>query len=365
MREMQSPEGGYYSSLDADSEHEEGKFYVWSREEVERLLTDDEYLAFASRYGLDRAPNFENRHWHLYVAKRVESPALETARQKLFAAREKRVRPGRDEKVLVSWNALAIRGMARAGRALGNEALIASARRAFAFIRSAMWRNGRLAATYKDGRAHLNAYLDDYALLIAAALELLQDRFSLDELHFAVELAQVLLDQFEDRAEGGFFFTAQEHERLIHRPKPGHDHATPSGNAVAAWVLNRLHALTGEPRYAAAAKRTLELFYPAMSEHPGGFAMMAIALDEHLAQPKTLVLRGRPDAVDAWNAELARDYLPDALMLGIPDGVAGLPALLDKPARAGAVNGWLCRGVSCLEPSSDLVHLRQTLKEKA
>jgi uncharacterized protein YyaL (SSP411 family) len=364
MREMQSPEGGYYSSLDADSEHEEGKFYVWSREEVERLLTDDEYLAFASRYGLDRAPNFENRHWHLYVAKRVESPALETARQKLFAAREKRVRPGRDEKVLVSWNALAIRGMARAGRALGNEALIASARRAFAFIRSAMWRNGRLAATYKDGRAHLNAYLDDYALLIAAALELLQDRFSLDELHFAVELAQVLLDQFEDRAEGGFFFTAQEHERLIHRPKPGHDHATPSGNAVAAWVLNRLHALTGEPRYAAAAKRTLELFYPAMSEHPGGFAMMAIALDEHLAQPKTLVLRGRPDAVDAWNAELARDYLPDALMLGIPDGVAGLPALLDKPARAGAVNGWLCRGVSCLEPSSDLVHLRQTLKEK-
>ena len=364
MREMQSPEGGYYSSLDADSEHEEGKFYVWSREEAQRLLTDEEYLAFASRYGLDRPPNFENRHWHLYVARRAESPALETARQKLFAAREKRVRPGRDEKVLVSWNALAIRGMARAGRTLGNEAWIASARRAFGFIRSVMWRNGRLAATYKDGRAHLNAYLDDYALLIAAGLELLQDRFSVDELGFAIEVAEVLLEQFEDGAEGGFFFTAREHERLVHRPKPGHDHATPSGNAAAAWVLNRLHALTGEARYAAAAQRTLELFYPTMREHPGGFAMMAIALDEHLAQPKTLVLRGSPDAVDTSKAELARDYLPDALVLGIPDGVVGLPQLLDKPARAGAVNGWLCRGVSCLEPTTDLVHLRQTLKEK-
>jgi uncharacterized protein YyaL (SSP411 family) len=364
MREMQSPEGGYYSSLDADSEHEEGKFYVWSREEVQRLLTDEEYAAFAPRYGVDRAPNFENRHWHLHVAQKVESPVLETARQKLLAAREKRVRPGRDEKVLVSWNALAIRGMAHAGRAFGNEAWTASARRAFAFIRSTMWRNGRLAAAYKDGRAHLNAYLDDYALLIAATLELLQDRFSVDELDFAIELADVLLDQFEDSAEGGFFFTAREHERLIHRPKPGHDHATPSGNALAAWVLNRLHALTGEARYAAAAARTLELFHPAMRDYPGGFAMMAVALGEHLAQPKTLVLRGRPAAVDAWKAELARDYLPDALVLGIPDGVAGLAQLLDKPARPGDVNGWLCRGVSCLEPSTDLVHLRQTLKEK-
>jgi len=364
MREMQSAEGGYYSSLDADSEHEEGKFYVWSRDEVQRLLTADEYLAFAPRYGLDRPPNFENRHWHLHGAKAAENPLVNAAKQKLFAAREERVRPGRDEKVLVSWNALAIRGMARAGRAFGNEAWIASARRALQFIRSAMWRAGRLAATYKDGRAHLNAYLDDYSLLIAAVLELLQDRFSVDELNFALELADVLLDQFEDGAEGGFFFTAREHERLIHRPKPGHDHATPSGNAVAAWALGRLHALTGEPRYAAAAARTLELFYPAMRDYPGGFAMMAIALDEHLAQPKTLVLRGRQDAVTAWKAELAREFMPDTLMLAIADGVPGLPRLLDKPARPGEVNGWLCRGVSCLEPINDLPQLKQLLKEK-
>ena len=164
MREMQSPEGGYYSSLDADSEHEEGKFYVWDRHEVECLLSNEEYLAFSRRYGLDRPANFENRLWHLYISRTSDpdlEPLLATARAKLFAAREKRVRPGRDEKVLASWNALAIRGMAHAGRVFGRSEWIASARRAFEFIRARMWQDGRLLATCKDGRAHLNAYLDD------------------------------------------------------------------------------------------------------------------------------------------------------------------------------------------------------------
>jgi hypothetical protein len=368
MREMQSPQGGYYSSLDADSEGEEGKFYVWSREEVQQLLGEEEYLAFSSRYGLDRPPNFENRHWHLHVSKPADKrpeALMAESRQKLFAAREKRVRPGRDEKVLVSWNALAIRGMARAGRVFGRNEWIASARRALEFIRATMWREGRLLATYKDGRAHLSAYLDDYALLIAALLELLQEDFRIEDLEFAAKLADVLLEQFEDGADGGFYFTARDHERLIHRPKPGHDHATPSGNAVAAWALGRLGALTGEERYARAAARTLELFYPAMRDYPSGFAMMAIALDEHLAPPKTLVLRGKHDALRTWQGELAREFLPDTAVLAIADGTPGLPALLDKPSRPQPVNGWLCRGVSCLEPISDLVHLKRVLKEKA
>jgi len=365
MREMQSPEGGYYSSLDADSEHEEGKFYVWDRDEVQTLLTPEEYAAAAAHFGLDQPPNFENRHWHLHVAKPMNNPILETAAAKLLAAREKRVRPGRDEKVLVSWNALAMRGMAHAGRVFGNPAWIASARRALEFIRSTMWRDGRLTATYKDGRAHLNAYLDDYALLIAALLELLQAEFLVRDLDFAAQLADVLVDQFEDHADGGFFFTAREHERLIHRPKPAHDHATPSGNAMAAWVLGRLSALTGKERYARAAERTLELFHPAMREHPGGFAMMAIALDEYLAQPKTLILRGKDDAIRTWRQELAREFLPDTEVLAIPDDLKGLPQILDKPRRPQAVNAWLCRGVTCLEPISDLVNLKQALKEKA
>src|SRR5438876_1625697 len=239
-REMQSPEGGYYSSLDADSEHEEGKFYVWERDEIRSLLTAEEYAAFAPRFGIEGPPNFENRHWHLRVGGSIEpNPLVDAARAKLFAARESRVRPGRDEKVLVSWNALAIRGMAHAGRVFARPEWIASARKALEFIRSRMWREGRLLATYKDERAHLNAYLDDYAFLIAALLELMQAEFSPRDLAFATELAETLLAEFEDAEAGGFFFTGKSHERLFHRPKPGHDQATPSGNAIAAWALAR------------------------------------------------------------------------------------------------------------------------------
>jgi len=366
MREMQSPQGGYYSSLDADSEHEEGKFYVWTREEVASLLTPEEYGVAAAHYGLDQPPNFESRHWHFRSSGPIgNEDLLREARRKLFQARERRVRPGRDEKILASWNALAIRGMAHAGRVFSRPDWIASARRALEFVRSAMWREGRLLATYKDGRAHLSAYLDDYAFLLAAILELLQDRFSDDELTFARALADVLLAQFEDPQAGGFFFTARDHERLIHRPKPGQDNATPSGNALAAWALGRLAALTGEERYARAAQRTLELFYPPMRDYPAGFAAMAIALDELLQAPRTLVLRGEGEALRGWQAQLAQEFLKDVTVLAIPDGTQGLPELLDKPARPGPVNAWLCRGVTCLAPMADLVNLKETLKEQA
>jgi hypothetical protein len=366
MREMQSPQGAYYSSLDADSEHEEGKFYVWSREEIASLLAPAEYAAMAAHYGLDQPPNFENRFWHLRLAKPLsEDSLLAGARRRLFEARESRVRPGRDEKVLVSWNALAIRGIAHAGRVLSKPEWIASARRALDFIRAAMWREGRLLATYKDGRAHLNAYLDDYAFLLAAVLELLQERFDADDLGFARRLAEVLLAQFEDQEAGGFFFTARDHERLVHRPKPAQDNATPSGNAVAAWGLSRLAAITGDERYARAAERTLELFYPRMRDYPAGFAAMAIALDEALQPPRTLILRGRAEALPAWQAELTQEFLPDLTLLALPDGTAGLGAVLDKPPRPEPVNAWLCHGVTCLAPVSDLVHLKKVLKEQA
>ena len=353
MREMQSLQGGYYSSLDADSEGEEGRFYVWDRAEVQGIL-QDEYQAVAPHFGLDSSPNFENRHWHLHVAAPFQDQELlEKAKDKLFAAREKRVHPGRDEKILVSWNALAIGGMARAGRVFARADWVASARRALEHIRGAIGRDGR------------PLFLDDYAFLIAAVLELLQDRFSVEDLRFAQRLAEVLLEQFEDAEQGGFFFTARDHERLIHRPKPGQDHATPSGNAIAAWALARLSGLTGEPRYARAAERTLELFYPAMLQQPAGFGAMATALGEQLEPPRTLILRGEREALQRWQAELAGEYAPDLMVVAIADGTIGLPAPLDKPQREPPVSGWLCRGASCLPPISDLVKLKKVLKEKA
>jgi len=378
LREMQSPEGGYYSSLDADSEHEEGKFYVWDRDGAQALLAPEEWRVAAPHWGLDRPANFEGRHWHLHVARSLEGSAkvagiapqearalIESARARLFAARERRVRPGRDEKVLVSWNALAMRGMARAGRVFGRPEWIDSARRALEFIRTRMWRDGRLLATYKDGRAHLAAYLDDYAHLIAALLELVQARFSREDLELAEGLAEVLLEQFEDREAGGFFFTSADHEKLLHRPKPGHDAAMASGNGVAAFALNRLGAVTGDDRYARASERTLELFYPAMREQPAGYGQLAIALAEQLVPPALAVLRGETGELERWSAALARKFLPDTMVLAIPPGLGGLPPALDKPPAPGAVNGWLCRGVKCLLPIADLEALKRACKEPA
>jgi len=364
MREMQDAGGGYYSSLDADSEHEEGKYYVWDRAQVQAALSDEEFQEVAAHYGLDQPPNFENRHWHLRVAAAPRDPALvQSAKAKLLAIREMRVHPGRDEKILVSWNALAIRGMAHAGRVFGRPEWLASARRALDFIRANLWVNGRLLATAKGGHARLPAYLDDYAFMIAALLEMLQSRYAAADLEFAEQLAEVLIEQFEDPDRGGFFFTARDHEQLLHRPKPGHDNATPSGNGVAAGVLGRLAALTGDNRYARAAERTLEIFYPAMREHAAGHGQLCIALGELLTPPSVLVLRGEPQAVARWSAELAREYLPRLLLVPADNGATGLPPLLDKPLRSEAVNGWLCHGVTCRAPISSLEELRSACKD--
>ncbi len=375
MREMQSPEGGYYSSLDADSEHEEGKFYVWTPGEVQALVSPDEYAVLAPHYGLDGPPNFENAHWHLNVARPLAAVAeslgkdedecarlLDSGRKKLFAAREKRVRPGRDEKVLVSWNALMIAGMARAAAVFGRDEWLASAKRALGFIRGTMWKNGRLFATYKDGQAHLNAYLDDYAYLLAALLELLQAEFDPGTLAIGEDLAEVLLEQFEDKENGGFFFTSHDHERLIHRPKPGYDNATPSGNGMAAFALQRLHFLTGESRYALAAERTLAQFHSAISEQPGGHATLLIALEEHQRPTRTVILRGPSAELGRWRSALAQRHLPHTMVIAAGTELLDLPPALAKPAGS-RVNAWVCEGVTCLAPIDRLEDLLEQVSK--
>lgn len=373
VREMQSPEGGYYSSLDADSEHEEGKFYVWSREEVSRRTTAEEYAVVAAHYGLERPANFEGAHWHLLVALPLAEVAaslgrplaecerlLASARDKLFAAREQRIRPGRDEKILVSWNALMIEGMAHAGRVCSRSDWLASARRALDFIRLKMWQDGRLLATYKDGRAHLNAYLDDYAYLLKAVLEMLQAEFDAELLAFAEALGDALLAHFED-ASGGFWFTSHDHEALIHRVKTGHDSAMPSGNGAAAFALQRLGHVTGETRFLEAADRTLRLYYPDMERRPGGFATLLAALDEAIAPPAVVVLRGPQDQLIEWKRKIAERYWPWTLTLGLPAQAGKLPPALDKPVKEG-VNAWVCSGVKCLEPIDDFPCLERVCK---
>jgi hypothetical protein len=374
MREMQSPEGGYYSSLDADSEGEEGKFYVWTREELHAVLTPGEWAVAIPHYGFDRGPNFEGHAWNpvvattlaavvdsLGIAEPEAAARLATARAKLFGAREKRIRPGRDDKILTSWNALMIGGMAHAARVFARPDWLASARRALDFIRSTMWRDERLLATHKDGKTHLNAYLDDYAFLLAALIEVLQADFRSEDLAWAESLGDVLIESFQDRADGGFFFTSHDHERLIQRPKPGHDNATPSGNGVAAWALNRLSFLSGEVRFREAAEGTLALFWPAIERSAAGFGSLLAALEEVLIPPTTVIVNGPEDALVAWRESLRRDYRPAAIVVFVPSASAGLPPPLAKPAGP-TVNAWVCEGVTCLAPITQPGRLRETLK---
>ncbi|HLX21721.1 MAG TPA: thioredoxin domain-containing protein [Usitatibacter sp.] len=363
MREMQSPAGGYYSSLDADSEGEEGRYYVWTVEEIRAHLTPEEFAVTVPAFGLDGPPNFEGHAWHLVVARAVEDPAsrriLDRAREKLFSVRETRVRPGRDEKILASWNALMIRGMAHAARVFGRRDWLDSARAALAFIRRELWKDGHMLATARDGHAHLNAYLDDHAYLLAALLEMLEADFDPADLAWASDIGRVLIEEFRDPVEGGFFFTSHDHESLIHRPKPGPDNATPSGNAVAAWALNRLALLTGEMRFAEAAEATLALFWHEMERQPMAFGTMLCALEELLEPPRTVILSAGQEALAPWRQALEGEYLPTTLVLAVGNS-SGLPGPLAKPASRQPV-AWLCKGATCLPPIATPAGLREGL----
>src|SRR4029077_16822777 len=215
-----------------------------------------------------------------------------------------RIWPARDEKVLTSWNALTIKGLAVAGRVLHRPDFTAAASAAVDFVHRHLWRDGRLLATYKDGRAHLPAYLDDYAFLADALLELLQTRWRSSDLKFARQLADVLLGQFEDAEGGGFFFTAKDHEKLIHRSKSFGDESVPSGNGVAASVLCRLGYLLGELPYLDAAERTLRAGWPMLRQYPQAHMSLANALEDFLSSMQILIVRGDAQQIEPWSANL-------------------------------------------------------------
>ena len=379
MREMQDKEGGgYYSSLDADSEGEEGKFYVWEENQIRALLSDEEFAAIARHFGFSRGANFEGR---IHLARRESiadtAGALEisesqchqlinNARRRLFDARESRLRPGLDDKILSSWNALMIRGMARAGRALDESEWIDSAEKAMNFIRREMMRDSRLLAVWRRGESGGGGYLDDYAFLLDAALELLSARFSQGLLSFAIELADSLLAHFEDKARGGFYFTAADHEQLIRRPKPFDDNATPSGNGVAARGLQRLGWLVGESRYLESAAKCLRAFGGEMSSHPSGASSLLGALGEMMSPPHLILLSGDAEKRRVWQSQLEGEYAPNRLIFSLPESREGLPESLIKPPPAGsAIAAYICDGFACRPPISIFADLQAALEKRA
>ena len=282
---------------------------------------------------------------------------IEAARGKLFRAREQRIHPGRDDKVLVSWNALMIRGMAQAARQFNDKRYQDSAERALRFMQTQMWSDGRLCATYKDGRAHLAAYLDDYVFLIDAILELLQVRWNSDDLTFALQLADVVLGHFSDPA-GGFYFTADDHENLIQRPKPLNDDALPAGNAIAARVFTRLGHLLGETRFLDAAEQTLRAAWNPIQQSPYGHTGLLLALEEMLYPVENVIIRAGEQLAE-WQSALARDYAPRRLVFAIPDTIDDLPAQLQQRAPQQDGVAYVCQGMSCLPPVASIKKLEQ------
>jgi len=372
-REMTSPEGLFYAALDADSEHEEGKYYVWTPDQVRALLGPEDYAVAAPHWGLDRPANFEDHAWHLHVARPLAAVAarlgiaesaaaerLEHARASLHQARAGRVRPGLDDKVLTSWNALMIRGLARAARRFGRADWLALARRTIDALRARVWLDGRLLASYKAGQARLNGYLDDHAFLLAALLETMQAGYRPVDMRWACELADALLADFEDPEAGGFYFTRHDHEPLLQRPKPGQDNATPSGNGVAALGLNRLGHLVGEQRYIDAAERCQRLFQAAVAEQPMAHATLLMALAEQIEPPRIVVLRGPDAALADWLAALNPICPADTLLLAVPADAYDLPATLAKPVRSG-VTGYVCAGANCLPEIVQMTELQAIL----
>ncbi|MFA5082690.1 MAG: thioredoxin domain-containing protein [Hydrogenophilaceae bacterium] len=372
-REMTSPEGLFYAALDADSEHEEGRFYVWTPDRVRALLSPEAYAVAAPHWGLDRPANFEGQAWHLRVAQSLAKVAarlglaeteaaerLADARSTLFNARASRVRPGLDDKVLTSWNALMIRGLARAARRFGRADWLALAQRAIDALRQRVWLDGRLLASYKNGEARLNGYLDDHAFLLAALLEAMQAGYRAEDMKWACALADALLADFEDKETGGFFFTRHDHEPLIQRPKPGHDNATPSGNGLAALSLNRLGLLVGEERYVEASGRCVRLFQPALAEQPMAYSTLLTALAEQIQPARIVVLRGEGAELADWLATANRLCPADTLLLAIPSGTPALPIPLAKPVRNG-VTAYVCAGANCLPEIVQLTELAAIL----
>ncbi len=360
QREMLSPQGAFYSSLDADSldthgHAEEGAFYVWQLDEVKKILSPEEFVVATSCLGFDHSPNFEGHAWHPYLVRLpeyAEKEFLKSAQAKLFETREQRARPGRDDKILTSWNALAIKGLARAGRVFNRPDWTRLAQNAVDFIHEKMWVNEQLLATCKGDKAHLNAYLDDYAFLLDALIECLQANYRASDLAFTEDLAEALLENFESE-DGGFYFTSHSHETLIHRPKQGYDNATPNGNGIAGVALQKLGHILGESRYLHAAERTLKAFDSSMANNPAACASLCHALEEFLTPPTMVIVRGEARKMIAWHEKINQTYYPHHLFFYLDQNVKDLPQTLQREFSPD-VNAWLCKGVVCEPSMNDL-----------
>ena len=378
-REMQHAEGAFYAALDADSEGEEGKFYVWRREQVKKVLSEDEYLVAETLYGLDKPANFEN-HWNLHrydswrsVVDRLSldkgdaDALLKQVKAKLYEARSERERPSTDTKILTAWNGLLVSGLAHAGEQLNEPGWIALAQNTVDFLRTSCWVDGKLYATWQAGEPKYSGYLDDYANLLLGLVDLLAVSWRDEDLKFAQELADALLRDFYDTEIGGFFFTAHDHEALIHRPKPTVDDALPPGNGTAVQALIRLGHLLGKSDYLDPAHNTLAWARGIMERVPVGHCNLLTALEETIYPGEQVVMRGPAGEMANWAQELQNGYKPERVIFQIPyEGVSALPEYLPRMVsieQQSQVTAYVCVGLSCSLPMTELADVKAALSD--
>jgi uncharacterized protein YyaL (SSP411 family) len=364
LREMRGPEGGFYSALDADSEGEEGKFYVWTPGEIREVLqggdpADPNCIRFSNWqvenlmqfYGVSEQGNFEGANvLHLAGGVDAEEPeALAEMQKALFEARAQRVWPSLDDKRLASWNALAIAALADAGAVLGREDYLDAARTCAEFVLGEMRSaDGNLLRTYKDGRAHLNAYLEDHVFLLEALLTLYEATFEERWFTEAQSLANLTIERFSDPERGGFYSTSVDHEELIARRKEVGDHPIPSGNSSAAMGMLRLGALTGERRYTEAAEGIFALFGKPAVEHPDAFAHMLRALDFHLSPSREVALVG--EDLSELAAVIREDVRPHLVLAGGPEGSEQPPLMAGRTTVDDKAAAYVCENFTCQLP---------------
>lgn len=371
-REMTHPEGGFFAAQDADSEGVEGKFFVWTPDEVAAVVGAEHAELVCRFYDVTPEGNFEHKNilrrtLDLEQMARLSRKSVDEvrrivaeARQALLAARARRVAPARDDKILTSWNALMIGAFAEAAKVLGDADYLDAAVAGIRFVREKLYGGGRLLRTWTAGEAKLDAYLDDYAFSLNAWLDLFEANADPSLLGEAVDLANTLLDRFEDRASGGFFFTGTGHEALVHRPKPVFDGSIPSGNSAAVHGLLRLYHYVGEERFLAAAERALGAFGAGMAKNPFGFANMIAAGDFHARMPREIVVVGAPTdpAVRELVEHVHRSYVPNkTLIVSDPAAPLRLPVVDGKTQVGGRATAYVCHRFTCSPPATSWAEL--------
>ena len=374
LRDMRSKEGGFYCAEDADSEGVEGKFYVWTEEEVDKILSVEEAKLFKKVFNVKKEGNFldeatrqKNKSNILYLKELLKfDPKIETIKKKLFEVREKRVHPYKDDKVLTNWNGLMISALAKASQVFDSQDYAHSAEQAVEFVLSKMTKDGKLLHRYRDGQSDINGYVDDYAFFICGLLELYEATFNVKYLELALDFNEKLIKDFWDEKNGGFYFTAKDSEKLIIRQKEVYDGAIPSGNSICLLVLLKLAKITGDTKCQDYADKLMKTFAESIIHAPIAYSQFLVALDFYFSSSE-IVIAGDLSAHDTKEmiSALRNEYFPNKVVL-LNSGDSSLKkisSLVDgKNSIGGKSTAYVCKNYSCKKPTTDISEMLACLK---